>query len=332
MLVADPANLCLLAALEEDAVLALQVLDGLRKALEVVILGVRAGTLGAVHPDLDELAVISILLVAQDLAELAVVEVVVVVLVAILVPVGGLVDVPGGEVQAHVHALLGAGAGKLGEDVDLAGGAAHVVVGGRAVPDAEAVVVLGGDDQAGEASLLDHLDVAVGIEGLEPVHIFGSGGHLGAIGFGGAVVFAPLLAGEGVRTEVAERGEFFLRVLVLAASGLDVVLLRLGTRGAGEAVVRHPGFSERRCGQGDRAAEGSHDGEPHEVAMLHFPPIVCCRKRRQVRVRIRWIEMTVGALNKTIVCAQGHRVRSEVRRTPIFRTRTVGSFSLRCIA
>ena len=271
VLVADPAHLGLLAALEEDAVVALELLDGLGEAFEIVILGVRARALGAVHPNLDELALVAVLLVAQDLAELAVVEGVVVILVAVLVAIGGLVDIPGGEVEAHVDVVLRAGGGELGQDVDLGRGAAHVVVGGRAVPDAEAVVVLGGDDQPLEACLLDHLDVAVRIERGQAVHVFGS--RRPAL----AVVGAPFHARERVGSEVAECRQLFFGVLVLAAVGLYGVLLRGRGDGAAELAIANPCFCISGYGQRERRAESGHDGESRKVATVHVPPIRCCR-------------------------------------------------------
>ena len=78
VLVADPADTRKGTALEDLAVVALELVDGVVPALEVVHLGVGAGTLGAVHPDLNELSVVAVLLIAQDLPELTIVVVVVV--------------------------------------------------------------------------------------------------------------------------------------------------------------------------------------------------------------------------------------------------------------
>ena len=246
VLVAHPTDLGLQAALEEDALVALELLDGFGKALEVVVLCVGAGALCAVHPHLDKLAFVAVLGIAEDLAQLPVVEVVVVVGLSVLVAVARLMDIPGGEVQAHVEVICGARLGKLRQDVDPARGAAHVVVGRLAVPDAEAVMVLGGDDQALEAGLLDHLDVALGIEGLEVVHIGDRRGHLGA------VVGAPLDAREGVGPKVAERRELLLGVFVLTLVGDDVVLLGLCGGNAVEALIGDPLIREHRRGQCER--------------------------------------------------------------------------------
>ena len=78
VLVADPANTRKGAALEDQAILGLELLDGVVPTLEVVDLGIGAGTLGAVHPNLNELAVVTVLLIAQDLPELTIVVIVVV--------------------------------------------------------------------------------------------------------------------------------------------------------------------------------------------------------------------------------------------------------------
>lgn len=107
-------------------------------------------------------------------------------------------------------------------------------------------MVLGGDDQALEAGLLDHLDVALGIEGLEVVHIGDRRGHLGA------VVGAPLDAREGVGPKVAERRELLLGVFVLTLVGDDVVLLGLCGGNAVEALIGDPLIREHRRGQCER--------------------------------------------------------------------------------
>ena len=76
--VTDPTDTRKGATLEDQAILGLELLDGVVPTLEVVDLGIGAGTLGAVHPDLNELAVVAVLLIAQDLPELTIVVVVVV--------------------------------------------------------------------------------------------------------------------------------------------------------------------------------------------------------------------------------------------------------------
>ena len=70
--------------MEEHTVVALEGLDGLGEALEIVVLGILAGALGAVHPDLDELALVAVFfVVAKDFFQLAVIEIVVVIWVAV---------------------------------------------------------------------------------------------------------------------------------------------------------------------------------------------------------------------------------------------------------
>ena len=108
VLVADPTDTCKGTALKDQAILGLELLDGVVPALEVIDLGIGTGTLGAIHPDLNELAVVAVLLIAQDLPELTIVIVVVVDLgigrgtdtriLAIGIAVRSIVDIPGREI------------------------------------------------------------------------------------------------------------------------------------------------------------------------------------------------------------------------------------------
>ena len=251
VLVADPADAGVLRALEDDAILGLELVDGVGPTRVVVDLRVGARALGAVHPDLDELALVAVLGVAEDLLQLPDV-----VLVVVDVGVGGgadavghalalvgviavrlVVDVPRREVETHVDVVLRAGLGEVGEDVALAvlvvGDLLHVVVGVLRLPDAEAVVVLGRHNEAREARVLDHLDVAVGIEARELVHVLVGLGH--AV----AVALAPLDVGEGVRAKVAEGRKRVALVVELAVVGQRLVLRRRRRGRPGKLGIRH---------------------------------------------------------------------------------------------
>ena len=270
VLVADPAHGGVGLSAEEHTVgliaglLALVALNGVKPLLEVVLLSVGAGALGAVHPHLDEVAVVAVLVVAQDLLELVVVVLVVVqhvvflaggVAVGVVVAVAVVVDIPGRQIQAHVHVVLGAGLGQLSQNVALAvlvAGVGHIVLGVGTVPDTEAVVVLGGDDEHLEAGVLQSLDHGVSVEvGLQLEDLIG-----GLV----PVVLAPLDLVEGVGAKVAESGQLCLLIPILIGVGQN------GVRGGGWGGV----VGERRipdvgglCGPSSREAGAYHSRGQH---------------------------------------------------------------------
>ena len=94
VLVARPPHIRLQAALEDNAIVPLKILDGLGEALEIIYLSILSRTLGAVHPDLNELAVSTVFLVTQNLAKLLVIEIVVVLGIAVRTAVRLVVDIP----------------------------------------------------------------------------------------------------------------------------------------------------------------------------------------------------------------------------------------------
>ena len=140
-LIAAPADV---RAADVDARAGLQRADGGIVALPVVMLLPAIGPLaaGAVEPDGAHLAV-----ARQELREL-VDEIIIVILAG---AVEGVIAIPGGEVHAKAQARAPAGVGDLLHHIALAalvGAGGHRVRGVAAGPEAEAVVVLAGEDQA----------------------------------------------------------------------------------------------------------------------------------------------------------------------------------------
>ena len=157
-------------------------------------------------------------------------------------------DVPGGQVQTHIHAVLGAGGGKLRQNVSLTvlvAGSRHIVVGVGAVPDTEAVMVLGCDDEHLEAGIFQGTHHGICVKILFQLENL-VGGFV-------SVIFAPLDFVEGVGAEVAECGQ--LRLLVPVLVGIRHHGIRLRRRGAGGGQVtvsNVPGI--RRLGSGNPGA------------------------------------------------------------------------------
>ena len=174
-----------------------------------------------VEPQLVQLAV-----VRAQLPQLGEVELVVDLRVLVLRGVA----VPGREVQAELHAVLPAGGGELRHHVAGAvapRGGGDGVVGRRGGPQAEAVVMLRGEDHVDGAEVAGGAHPLVGVEvaGREEV-----GGH-------GAV--APLLAREGVDPEVEEDAEAILLPLQLFRGGTEDIGVGGGAvRGCVHAPIR----------------------------------------------------------------------------------------------
>ena len=151
--------------------------------------------------------------------------------------VGGVVAVPGGDVDAHLEVrVVGVdGGAECAEDVE---GVGYGVVAEAAGPEAEAVVVLGGEDDAAEAGLSGHVDPLAAVEGAraEEVGGFGAG--------------APLGAAEGVGAEVAEH--VYLHALPRE--------LGLGGYGA-EGLGRASGAS----GQNEECRQQGYESLLHDV-------------------------------------------------------------------
>ena len=181
-------------------------------------------------------------------------------------------DVPGGQVQAHVQIVLGASCGELCQDIAAhavvvvlaVAGLAGIVGGVGAVPDAEAVVVLRCDDQRAEAGLLQCLDQLLCIKVVLQLEDLVRGL--------GAVAFAPLDLVEGVGTEVAERRQTLLLVLILVCIRNHCVLFRCC-----HAVVRQGiyGYILIRSICLDRKADSDHGAHQCESQHQCDPSFRC---------------------------------------------------------
>ena len=125
-------------------------------ALELIglLLAVGAFAAGAVEPDVEQRPVLG-----EELGQL--IAVIHVVLVAAVV-FG--VAVPRREIHAELDAAARAGLGAFFDNVALYGRVLHRMLGIAARPQAEAVVMLGGEHQAFHAGALDRLDPLVAVE------------------------------------------------------------------------------------------------------------------------------------------------------------------------
>jgi len=146
-------------------------------------------TVGAVEPDGEEGAVLG-----EEFAELvAVVDEV------FGSAVIGVVTIPGGEVDAELEALSAAGVGEFAHDIAVAfapGAGLDGMGGVGAGPEAESVVVFGGEDETGHAGHFGGAGDLVGVE-------------VGGVENRGAfVAVAPFTVGEGIHREVNEAVEF----------------------------------------------------------------------------------------------------------------------------
>ena len=159
--------------------------------------------------------------------------------------VEGLVAVPGREVEAELEAVLTAGGGQFAHDVALAvlvGGVADAVVGVFRGPQAETVVVLGGEDDAFHAGGLHR---GGPLTGVQP-----GGGETAQW----CIAVAPLAVAEGVGAEVYE--------------GVSFHLLPRHLLGGGQRTYR--GGSLRLGGGGEKARKGQDGGEGAEAGHGYF--------------------------------------------------------------
>ena len=174
--------------------------------IPVVVLLLAIGSLAAsaVKPDCADVAVIR-----QQLRQLGN-EVVVICLAG---AVEGLVSVPGGEIHAEFQPILAAGCGNLRHHVALAvfpGTGGNAVACVAAGPEAEAVVVLAGEDQALHPCIPDSRSPLVRVQ----LHGVENGGGFGAV--------APFLVGEGVDGEMHKGVELHLLQRQLPGGGNDL--------------------------------------------------------------------------------------------------------------
>ena len=194
-LVAHPATAG--AAVGEDDGLGLQTLDHLPRAREIIIGAavyralfacaavIAVAAVGTVKPYLEDVAILG-----EQFFELCV-EVLYIQGSA----VESLVTVPGREIDAKLESVFLAGCRQFAHDVALAvlvGGVAHAVVGILGGPEAEAVVVLGGDDDALHAGVVERLGPLLAVEA----------GRVETLQRG--VAISPLAVAKGVGTKVDE--------------------------------------------------------------------------------------------------------------------------------
>jgi hypothetical protein len=140
----------------------------------------------AVEPQLEQLTV-----TRAQLFELARIEIV----VGVGVRVAGGVAIPRREVDPELHAGSLTRPGSFGYNITFVTGVRHRVIGGRCGPQAEAIVVLGGQHQVLGACTLSDIDPLGGVElsGREAAWV--------------ERAVAPLFVVEGVDPEVAKQAE-----------------------------------------------------------------------------------------------------------------------------
>ncbi len=128
--------------------------------------------------------------------------------VAALVGVVGVVPIGDGVVEAEGDAAGVAGVGEHGDDVALVRGVHHVEVGLLGVPEAEAVVVLGGEADVFHAGVLEDVEPGVGVA-FGGVELVDKGLVLGA-GDAAAPLFLLVPGVDGVEAPVDEEAEALL--------------------------------------------------------------------------------------------------------------------------
>src|ERR1041384_7841685 len=257
--VADPADVG--ARVGEDDRRRLERVDQAEDPGPVVHLAAAVGSLavGAVEPDLADGSVL-----AEQLGELRGVQIV----VARGVAVGGLVPVPRREVEPRLELLRPACLHELPDQITPAaapGAPRHRVRGGPGGPEAEAVVMLRGEDHRAESGRARRGRPLPGIEcpGREDRRVLLS--------------VAPLPVGEGVHAEVEEERE-----LVALPRELRRRRHRPSSRRRGRGS---PWASRRRDGAGGGGQEAaawnsSHQGpnlpgrRPHVNLLLHMPRLL----------------------------------------------------------
>ena len=211
-------------------------------------LAVRPFAVGAVEPHFRQRTVM-----AQQFGELGDVDVV----VGAALPVAGVIAVPRREVEARAQAGVAAGVDEFAHQVALAGApraGRHRMRGGRAGPQAEAVVMLGGEHDAAEARVLHHLHPLPRIErrGCEQLRVLLAG--------------APFAVGEGVDAEMHEQRELLALPGQLRGRRARTRTGFRSDRGAGSQRGQGRGRS-RRAQRGEKTT--TVEGEPDAVGMIH---------------------------------------------------------------
>ena len=199
-LVANPADV---RAGDGDEGAGLQLADQGVITWEVVflLLSVRPLAAGAVEPDLVDGSVSG-----QEFAKLVPEELV----VFGGVPVGWLIPIPGGEVEADTDVLLSQGIDDFPDDISFAippGGVFDTVPGELGWPEAESIMVLGCEDEQFHSGILEHFGPLVGVKisGVEE--------------FGILPPVTPFAVGKGVHAEVGKRDEFMALPFKLSLGG-----------------------------------------------------------------------------------------------------------------
>ena len=180
----------------------------------------------------------------------------------------GVVTVPRRDIESDVEAVLAAGIGHFLHVITFAVAELRlrdVVLGGLRRPQAQAVVVLADDDDAGYAAVLARLYDLLGVE-------FGRSETLRVL-----VAVAPLLVVERVRTEMQDRVDVVVAALQDAFGGRapcvefredGEVLLNLGVRMHELRISSMHGGKEERSGKREKREEGVSDERVHEKKLL----------------------------------------------------------------
>ena len=180
--------------------------DHVEVTLPVIGLGLAVGPLaiGSVHPNTEDGSV-----VGKEFYQL----VDVVVVIGLALPVSGLGPIPGGQVDTELEAVTAGSLGNLADHIALAslpGRAGHAVLGVGTGPEAEAVVVLAGEDHPRHAS---------GFKGLHPLVAV----QVRRVEEGGILVAqAPFAVGHRVHAKVHESIHLHALPIELTAGWLDI--------------------------------------------------------------------------------------------------------------
>ena len=147
----------------------------------------------------------------------------------LLCAIAGLMTVPWREVHAEAYAVFAAGVRQFTHDIALEGRVGDVVVGVARVPQAEAVMVLAGEDDALHARLDNRLHPLFAVES----------GRVESAGW--SVTIAPFLVQKGVGPEVD-------KCIGLQALPRHLLRRRNGsTRLGSQTVVSYRGDGEQQC-------------------------------------------------------------------------------------
>ena len=195
LLIADPANGGDGTAEDHDVLVVLA--QHLRGFL-VAVVGLRVDLTGGVSTAVPAVAAVStvkpvfeeLAILRGELVDLCVEDTLIFGLTVVAA-----IAIPGGEIEAEEQAVLAAGLAQLAYQVAFAVLPRAVfdgIVGGLRGPEAEAIVVLGGEDDPLHPSTLEGGDPLLGVESL------------GSEGLRGGITVAPLEVVESIEPEVHE--------------------------------------------------------------------------------------------------------------------------------